>query len=253
MAELPNPFLSNSLFQQVSAVFEELSGHDDLKILEKEKGPAGPVSKLDIEIHNWVELNLGPWMEEHGIHFLSEESADHSLKYPAVILDPVDGTRQWMKGGNDFCLAFGWHSDENCNPSIGSSMIYSPKHQLSVTNWDLMPLIDKKLNLRPLTLVAGSEYRKGLFDGFEKELEIQTMGSAALKLAYLAKGSVDCVISLRQKALWDIAAGTQLCSMQGLEFYSEGKKIDKLDRLKWRPPLIWCKKENSEKLLAIFK
>ena len=78
------------------------------------------------------------------------------------------------------------------------------------------------------------------------------MGSIAYKLARLANGESDFVVSLAPKNIWDIAGGTLLCFKSGMKFYSQGKEVTKVQKL-YQPPLIWSSSEVSPELLKLFE
>lgn len=60
-------------------------------------------------------------------------------------------------------------------------------------------------------LVSATEFRDGLFTPFEKSgMSFEATGSIARKLALLACGKADLVVSLRPKNEWDICAGHAL-------------------------------------------
>ena len=90
-------------------------------------------------------------------------------------------------------------------------------------------------------LVSRSEWERGLFNNFQSEqFSVIPRGSIAFKLALLASGGCDFVISLRPKNIWDIAAGTLLNHQRGLEFWSNGKKVTELSQATYAAPLIWA-------------
>lgn len=64
-------------------------------------------------------------------------------------------------------------------------------------------------------LVSQSEWRKGKFDRIKEDLTIQPSGSIARKLALLAAGVGDLVVSLNPKNDWDICGGTALVEAAG--------------------------------------
>jgi myo-inositol-1(or 4)-monophosphatase len=59
------------------------------------------------------------------------------------------------------------------------------------------------------------------------------------------------VLSKRPKNIWDISAGTIMCADQGISFFEMGKKIEKLDKTEYQPPLIWCREEHYSKIYSI--
>jgi fructose-1,6-bisphosphatase/inositol monophosphatase family enzyme len=100
--------------------------------------------------------------------------------------------------------------------------------------------------------VSRWEFDSGLYDHLKSDkFKINPLGSIAYKLARLSAGEIDFVVSLKPKNIWDIAAGVILCNGRGLNFYSEGKKVDKVQST-YNPPLIWCSSDLAPELLKIF-
>lgn len=240
----PNPFLDRSFFEELFSYFADTCSKLGYGVKEKKGAVSGPVTELDIKLQRHVQSVTRAWREEHNISFIGEENKAHSLSFPCVIVDPLDGTSGFIRGEDDYSMALSWHAGPGLNDAHVAGIL-SPKHQLVVTSLDgLMPRRGK-LQGRPLSgLVSSSEYSDGLFKGKDHpNLEIAPMGSIALKLGMLAIQKADFVVSLRPKWIWDIAAGSCLNAQQGLEFWSEGKKVTELNQLHFRPPLIWAPRE----------
>jgi myo-inositol-1(or 4)-monophosphatase len=70
------------------------------------KGASSPVSEADIAVNDLVETRLRSATPEYG--WLSEESADDATRLgkPLVwIVDPIDGTRAYLAGREDWCVS----------------------------------------------------------------------------------------------------------------------------------------------------
>ena len=69
------------------------------------KGKSSPVSEADIAVNDLLERRLREASPGHG--WLSEESADDEsrlgLKYTWIV-DPIDGTRAYLAGRDDWCV-----------------------------------------------------------------------------------------------------------------------------------------------------
>ena len=87
-----------------------------------------------------------------------------------------------------------------------------------------------------------------------EEIELVPMGSIALKLAYLAYGKCDGIITLRKKSIWDIAAGLVLLSRTKKHFFSDHTGSDILnfnDDILYNPPLIFGTKSAKQRLIGL--
>src|SRR5258708_14724333 len=70
------------------------------------KGASSPVSEADIAVNDLIEQKLRSATPDYG--WLSEESADDDARLgkPLVwIVDPIDGTRAYLAGREDWCVS----------------------------------------------------------------------------------------------------------------------------------------------------
>ena len=77
----------------------------DVETWEKDEG-AGPVTEADMEIDAMLRERLTAARPNYG--WLSEETEDDSERCSrdvTFIVDPIDGTRAFMRAGDDFCHA----------------------------------------------------------------------------------------------------------------------------------------------------
>ncbi len=206
----------------------------------EEKKDQSIVTDFDLsisnEIKNWKEsnINLKNWT------FFSEE--DHSeLLFPAIVLDPIDGTRELVKGRPECAVSLALMRSSRIDDPENYAWLFNPFSGFSLdTTMLFVPSLNRS-SQKSLALVSRSEFHKGLFDKFlqQSQIEISPRGSIAFKLGLLASGACDFVISLAPKNVWDIAAGTILCHQRGIYFYQNGIRINKLDKMSYEGVLIW--------------
>ena len=70
------------------------------------KGASSPVSEADIAVNDLLEKRLRSATPDYG--WLSEESADDEArlgKQMVWIVDPIDGTRAYLAGRDDWCVS----------------------------------------------------------------------------------------------------------------------------------------------------
>src|SRR6266436_8840062 len=70
------------------------------------KGASSPVSEADIAVNDLLEARLRSATPEYG--WLSEESADNEARLAKElvwIVDPIDGTRAYLAGRDDWCVS----------------------------------------------------------------------------------------------------------------------------------------------------
>ena len=105
-------------------------------------------------------------------------------------------------------------------------------------------------------MVSRSEFEKGYFNfllDIDPKIEITPRGSIAFKLALLASGACDFVLSLSPKNIWDIAAGSVLCSARGIKLYQNGVEIKNLNEINMKGMLLWAPDQFAEDLWIKFK
>jgi myo-inositol-1(or 4)-monophosphatase len=134
--------------------------------------------------------------------------------------------------------------------SQGFAVVFNPFTGFSLTSANRAPWKANANVAEPIGMISRTERPKGLYNN--KSAHLLPRGSIAFKLALLASGTCDYVVSLRPKNIWDIAAGTMLCQQRGIEMWSGGKKIERLDQALYEFPLIWARPELIPTLRAQF-
>jgi myo-inositol-1(or 4)-monophosphatase len=159
-----------------------------------------------------------------GEGWLSEESVDDPIRLQRSqvwVVDPLDGTREFVKGIPEFCVSIGFV--DNGHPVAGG--IFNP-----ATNETFLGAIDSGVtyNGKPaqtsqrktldgaLVLASRSEVKRGEWKAFESApCEIRPMGSVAYKLALVSAGLADITFTLTPKNEWDVVAGAALVQSAG--------------------------------------
>jgi myo-inositol-1(or 4)-monophosphatase len=160
----------------------------------------------------------------NGEGWLSEESVDDPIRLQHArvwVVDPLDGTREFVKGIPEFCVSIGFV--ENGRPVAGG--IYNP-----ATDETFLGAIDfgvtyngkpsqpsqRKTLVGALVLASRSEVKRGEWKPFENTaLNIRPMGSVAYKLALVSAGLADVTFTLTPKNEWDVCAGAALVLSAG--------------------------------------
>lgn len=202
----------------VRAVFNS----KDFKV--SSKGEAGPLTTADLLANSILEARLRALLPESG--WLSEESVDDSARLTKRFLwvvDPIDGTREFVEGQTQFSVSAGLC--DNGVPIMGA--VAMPAEDLIVfgsrgrgvrkspLESDQSNSVECKLSDRAsmsgcVLLVSQTEDKRGTFNSLRGDFDIRPMGSIARKLALLAAGEGDLVISLFPKNDWDICGGAAL-------------------------------------------
>jgi myo-inositol-1(or 4)-monophosphatase len=146
----------------------------------------------------------------------------HRLKKDRVwIVDPLDGTREFVAGIPEWCVSIGLVEDGRaiaggiCNPTTGETFLGSLDTGLTY-NGKRVWASDKACLTGALVLASRTEVKRGEWDRFgENNFIIRPVGSVAYKLALVAAGMADATWTLSPKNEWDIAAGVALVEAAG--------------------------------------
>src|SRR5271170_1057306 len=185
------------------------------------KGKNNPVTTADFEADSELKQILLDACPEYG--WLSEETADNDdrLSRERVwIVDPLDGTKEFIKGIPEFVVAIAL-ADHGV-PVMGVS--YNPiKDEL----FSGIPGMGCFLDGKPVTvsntatlenstiLASRSETARGEWKAYEGRVTVRPIGSVAYKLALVAAGQADATFTLTPKSEWDIASGVALIIAAG--------------------------------------
>ncbi|MEO5339935.1 MAG: 3'(2'),5'-bisphosphate nucleotidase CysQ [Magnetococcus sp. MYC-9] len=187
----------------------------------KEKGLNNPVTKADLEADRLLRQQLQGGRPDYG--WLSEESLDDAarLDRPRVwIVDPMDGTKEFIRGLPQFAISIGLV--ERGRPV--AACIYNPASRELFSaiqgggarcNGQSIQVSGQEKLVGASCLASRSETRHGEWDRFNQELVITPMGSIAYKLALVAAGRFDLTFTLTPKNEWDFCAGTLLLQEAG--------------------------------------
>ena len=174
-----------------------------------------PVTEADRAIDVILRQNL----LRDGEGWLSEESADDMSrlsKSRVWVVDPLDGTREFVAGIPEFCVSVGMVENGKpiaggiCNPATDEIFIGSIESGITYNGKPAKPSQRASMN-GALVLASRSEVKRGEWKQFENAgVSIRPMGSVAYKLARVAAGLADLTFTLTPKHEWDVAAGVAL-------------------------------------------
>ena len=206
------------------------------------KSDTSPLTQLDLAINDFLEESLPNYSDAS---FYTEEKS-RNWKFPLFAIDPVDGTKEFIKQRPEWAVSVAYLENE-CWQGEGwifnpmTTEIYSSSQKRIRDNFNILE-----------GEVSHTEWDANLYNSYHhSRVSLKPMGSIAYKLGRLSHGQSDFVVSLKPKNIWDIAAGTLLCKTQGFKFYSEGLEVKDV-RQSYNPPLIWCLEKDSSLLLNLF-
>ena len=202
------------------------------------KSGGDPVTEADVRIND----RLHALLPRAGEGWLSEESVDDTsrLKKSLVwIVDPLDGTREFVAGIPEWSVSIGLSAEGRpvaggiLNPATGETILGG--QGLGLTLNGIPARCSGTTNLhRAVVLASRSEYERGEWEAsFEGVMSIKPMGSVAYKLALVAVGLADATWTLTPKNEWDVAAGAALVLAGGgrVSSFSKDLRFNRSDPL----------------------
>jgi myo-inositol-1(or 4)-monophosphatase len=179
-----------------------------------------PVTEVDRAVNR--ELNRILLRDDEG--WLSEETADDPVrleKRRVWIVDPIDGTREFVTGIPEWCISIGFVEDGQpiaggiSNPITGEIIIGSIETGVTYNGEPARVSPVASLS-ESVVLASRSETKRGEWEKFSSaRFTVKPMGSVAYKLALVAAGRSDVTWTLVPKHEWDVAAGTALVRAAG--------------------------------------
>jgi myo-inositol-1(or 4)-monophosphatase len=186
-----------------------------------EKGSRGdPVTAADLAAND-VLLKLLPSAHEG---WLSEETADSPdrLRHRRVwVVDPLDGTREFVEGIPEWCISVGL---VEAGVPVAGGILSPSTDQLVLGAVGLGVTLNGEA-IRPtgvtsldgaVILASRSEWKRGEWDRYnEAPFSVKPCGSVAFKLGQVAAGLADGTWTLSPKHEWDVAGGAALVMAGG--------------------------------------
>jgi myo-inositol-1(or 4)-monophosphatase len=171
-----------------------------------------------------VNRVLAEMLPQPGDGWVSEETADDPArltKSRVWIVDPLDGTREFVEGVPEWCVSIGLVEDGQAvaggilNPATGELALGSVGSGVTLNG--------KTASLRSgdnvqdmLVLASRSEVKRGEWERFQRApFHVKPLGSVAYKLGLVASGGADATWTLTPKHEWDVAAGVALVKAAG--------------------------------------
>lgn len=210
--------------ERIQAALEaarEVFGRFTLGAIEAEyKAGHDPVTEADRQLDAVLRKEL--LRDDEG--WLSEESVDDLSrldKRRVWVVDPLDGTREFIAGIPEFCTSIAMVEDEKpvaggiLNPATNELFLGSLESGLTYNGKPAKP--SQKNSLQgAMVLASRSEVKRGEWKQFDREnFKIRPMGSVAYKLACVSAGLADITFTLVPKHEWDVAGGVALVESAG--------------------------------------
>ncbi|MFN0094090.1 MAG: inositol monophosphatase family protein [Dehalococcoidia bacterium] len=181
------------------------------------KGGRELVSEADIRAAEMLYSALHGAFPDDG--WLSEEHVDtaHRLRQDRVwIVDPIDGTREYLSGVPEYAISVGLVVAGA--PVLG--VVYNPAkdelHAAVVGAEGQAAAASAHLKAQHDILVGRGEQEWDDIPPLPAGSKTRGVGSVAYRLALIAAGKGDAVITGYGRSEWDVAAGAAICQAAGI-------------------------------------
>ena len=175
------------------------------------KGASSPVSEADIAVNDLLESRLRFATPDYG--WLSEESVDDEARLEkrlVWIVDPIDGTRGYLAGREDWCVSVALV--ENGSALLAAvfapasdEFFFAARGQGATRN--AVPVFATSGTELDFSRVAGPKPLVERLSRQTGEIVLHPrIGSLALRLCRVAQGSLDAAFAGGQSRDWDLAA-----------------------------------------------
>ena len=182
------------------------------KLQVSKKGPNDFVTNSDLKVEKIIIEELSKARPNYSI--LGEESGlEHNKdKENLWILDPIDGTINFLHGIPHFAISIALQSKKEIVSGlifdpIKNELFYAEKNNGAFFNNQRIK-VSKKSDIKDCLFATGGKLEK------EPNITYRQSGSAALDMAYVAAGRYDGFFQ-KNLNLWDIAAGIILVKEAG--------------------------------------
>ena len=175
------------------------------------KGASSPVSEADIAVNDLIADRLRSATPEYG--WLSEESADDEArlgKSLVWIVDPIDGTRAYLAGREDWCVSVALVAD--ARPVLAAVFAPASNEFFFAQRGCGSRLNEVAIRATPgialdFPRIAGPKPLIERLNRSGGEISHHPrIGSLALRLCRVAEGRLDAAFAGGQSRDWDLAA-----------------------------------------------
>lgn len=217
-----------------------------------------PVSQADKEIDDYLRLGFSQARSDYG--WLSEETEDNTDRLNCervIIADPIDGTRGFIDGREEWCISIAIVESGrpieailHC-PALKRTFLASKGNGLEIIG---TPFLHKKRATKPF--VTGS---KKLIETMQNLSEtpfavMEFIPSLAYRLALVAVGELDGAFARGGASEWDVAAADLILEEAGCCLTDDKKATLSYNRAKVQvPALIATHNNRYEEIFALAK
>ncbi len=190
------------------------------KTWEKDEG-AGPVTEADLAVNDMLAERLRTARPDYGwLSEESEDSADRLEKERVFIVDPIDGTRSFIAGEKTWAHSLAVAEKGR----VIAGVVYLPLRDKMYTAFAGGGAFLNGVPIQPsgreditdaAVLCARSNLSPVHWQGGVPPVKSHFRASLAYRVALIAEGRFDAMMTLRDTWEWDVAAGALIASEAG--------------------------------------
>ena len=187
----------------------------------EKSGDEGPVTEADYAVNEALEKHLRTARPAYG--WLSEESADGPERQDCdrvFILDPIDGTRAFIGGEDSFSHSIAIATGGRVTAGVVflpalDRMFAATADGPATLNGEPIHVTQRRRLDGATFLTPAANLKPDLWPGGVPPITRSFRPSVAYRLALVAQGRFDGVMSFRNAWEWDIAAGSLIVERAG--------------------------------------
>jgi len=179
-----------------------------------EKGnDQGPVSAADLEIDTMLKARFSAARPEYG--WLSEETEDDQARLTCdktFIIDPIDGTRSFIDGNENFAVALAIADQGEVLHGVvampAKGLVYAASRGAGAhLNGEPITVGSRSKIKQARFLLSGSMQKHAYWRDGPPPFERHFRSSLAYRMSLVAQGRFDGMLTFRPTWEWDVAAG----------------------------------------------
>lgn len=208
-----------------------------------EKSPDNPVTTADLMANHQIrEIIYHTFSDDGWLSEETEDSPDRLAKSRVWVVDPIDGTEEFIAGIPEFAISIALVVEGT--PVIGvlhnpatAEIFYGSTGGGAFCNGTPIRCSPCRTLKQASMLVSQTEYRKGLLAELSPLVaEIQHIGSVTYKLARLAAGTGELYVTMRPKNEWDFCAGDLILREAGGVLWDRAGQTIRYNKKRVRQP-----------------